>query len=706
MTIVGEYFPARIDLTETRKSLKIPEIIFDFAEDQISSEMSGMEDFNSNLKKRRSSVNESSISDDQYQKITKSRRRNSEIPINCKDILTHSHNFGDSHNVSLIDQNGFQNNLEENQHQNKPQGRRKSLKTEARSRAGSIDVTLLLDDSATLKPFSDGRLPHSYATIITYAILHHPSKKMTLNEIYNWILNRYPHFKDAGCGWKNSIRHNLSLNRIFVKMIRPEKKAGKGSYWTVDFHVLRESIANGAKKRRIPPEILFSNGLWPRFSYQNKNMPINGFLGTSKCKDASSTANPEFTPSNNIVNTNYTISSNENSLARQLSIIEKSEVLSGQLRADNPAGYHKDRVQQDDITSNLISQNLNNQQYKYLERNSNLANSEISKFHGGEEFFIPFQEEISGMNRFGESKNVSGSFFNPNIMEGVCLNNFDEMARNSSLLSDQIDQNLFNGFDFPINFQTKENYIVDQFSNNPIDHLSKNNIYGLHNEVPFGFGLNKFSFCDNIEANNGDPTPYLVDFQQQKSVPFPEIQEPEQTQNTVINEGLIFNCNMLDFINCLEPNFEYPDLSLFNEDFSGDQQNSNAQTLNQQDFNQNINLNMMGDSTISFQDGVNNSVENVFSSRNASHKRSATSVRTDKSGSENTPSEAKMSTDSSSAPHKSSEQTKSPSESITEMDQVFMSGFFEDQGSENLQSGVNKISKKAPILFETGLLNF
>ncbi|PWA01733.1 hypothetical protein BB558_002145 [Smittium angustum] len=181
--------------------------------------------------------------------------------------------------IASKDQKQYLNSINAgNYSETKPARRQKSSKTEARSRTGSIDISLLLDDSAMLKPISNGKLPHSYATIITYAILHHPEKKMTLNEIYNWIMDQYPHFKNIGVGWKNSIRHNLSLNRIFVKMTRPEKKSGKGSYWTVDFSVLSESISIGAKKRRIPPEILFSTGLWPRINaYRNvfpfKNNP-------------------------------------------------------------------------------------------------------------------------------------------------------------------------------------------------------------------------------------------------------------------------------------------------------------------------------------------------------------------------------------------------------------------------------------------------
>lgn len=52
-------------------------------------------------------------------------------------------------------------------------------------------------------------------------------KKMTLAQIYSWIIEKYPYYKNAGNGWKNSIRHNLSLNRTFMKVARPKEDPGK-----------------------------------------------------------------------------------------------------------------------------------------------------------------------------------------------------------------------------------------------------------------------------------------------------------------------------------------------------------------------------------------------------------------------------------------------------------------------------------------------
>lgn len=76
----------------------------------------------------------------------------------------------------------------------------------------------------------------SFACLIAMAILDSEHKRLTVSEVYEWMKKTYPYFNSpvAGTGWKNSVRHNLSLNKHFVKQVRDDgEPGGKGSYWRI-----------------------------------------------------------------------------------------------------------------------------------------------------------------------------------------------------------------------------------------------------------------------------------------------------------------------------------------------------------------------------------------------------------------------------------------------------------------------------------------
>lgn len=90
----------------------------------------------------------------------------------------------------------------------------------------------------------------SYIGLIGKAILSSPQQKLVLGDIYSYILTNYPYFRNKGPGWRNSIRHNLSLNDCFVKMGRSPN--GKGHFWAI--HPTNyDDFSRGEFKRKRAP---------------------------------------------------------------------------------------------------------------------------------------------------------------------------------------------------------------------------------------------------------------------------------------------------------------------------------------------------------------------------------------------------------------------------------------------------------------------
>ncbi|GIX68560.1 forkhead box protein N4 [Caerostris extrusa] len=58
---------------------------------------------------------------------------------------------------------------------------------------------------------------YSYSCLIAMALKNSKTGSLPVNEIYDFMTENFPYFKTAPNGWKNSVRHNLSLNKCFKK---------------------------------------------------------------------------------------------------------------------------------------------------------------------------------------------------------------------------------------------------------------------------------------------------------------------------------------------------------------------------------------------------------------------------------------------------------------------------------------------------------
>jgi hypothetical protein len=138
------------------------------------------------------------------------------------------------------------------------------------SDSSSEDTTkVLLNAEANKDPSTKPSL--SYIALISMAIQSNPQKRMLLSEIYQWITEKFPYYQGKDKSWRNSIRHNLSLNECFIKNGRSEN--GKGNYWSIHPANVEDFGKGDFRRRRARRRVRKCDEMQRRLCQEGANMP-------------------------------------------------------------------------------------------------------------------------------------------------------------------------------------------------------------------------------------------------------------------------------------------------------------------------------------------------------------------------------------------------------------------------------------------------
>ncbi|XP_055700056.1 uncharacterized protein DDB_G0280205 isoform X3 [Phlebotomus papatasi] len=194
--------------------------------------------------------------------------------------------------------------------------------------------------------------PFSFSSLIFMAIEDASEKALPVKEIYAWIVKHFPYFKTAPTGWKNSVRHNLSLNKCFQK-VEKAPNMGKGSLWRVE-QQYRQNLIQALTRSPFHPFSTFDKTVYKTqqgsndsstVSKSSSGRPLNASLTPRLSKFMAELDTPPEPPASPPIEDEYrhltSYSYYENGTNAMLNVLVNSSENGGSATSSNSASPEK-----------------------------------------------------------------------------------------------------------------------------------------------------------------------------------------------------------------------------------------------------------------------------------------------------------------------------------------------------------------------------